>query len=109
MCIRDRVIGIPEPKKGKLIIVSEENYKNADGKSKKRIINKNSDGIDIYFNNVGKTDSNIISENTKIYINGKLSTKEEMNKLNPENIETVNINKNSNNGKEEDEIRIQTK
>ena len=36
------VIGIPEPKKGKLIIVSEENYKNADGKSKKRIINKNS-------------------------------------------------------------------
>ena len=54
-------------------------------------------------------DNNTIPENTKIYINGKISTKEEMNKLNPENIETVNINKNSNNGKEENEIRIQTK
>lgn len=54
-------------------------------------------------------DNNTISENTKIYINGKVSTKEEMNKLNPENIETVNVNKNVNNGKEENEIRIQTK
>ena len=54
-------------------------------------------------------DNNTIPENTKIYINGKASTKEEMNKLNPENIETVNVNKNVNNGKEENEIRIQTK
>lgn len=45
----------------------------------------------------------------KYYINGKLSTKEEMEKLKPENIATVNVNKNVNNGKEEGEIRIQTK
>lgn len=49
------------------------------------------------------------SENTKIYINGKLSTKEEMDKIKPENITTININRNKNNGKEENEIRIQTK
>ena len=45
----------------------------------------------------------------KYYINGKLSTKVEMEKLKPENIATVNVNKNVNNGKEEGEIRIQTK
>lgn len=45
----------------------------------------------------------------KYYINGKLSTKEEMDKLKPENIAAININKNVNNGKEEGEIRIQTK
>ena len=45
----------------------------------------------------------------KYYINGKLSTKEEMDKLNPNDIATVNVNKNVNNGKEEGEIRIQTK
>ena len=45
----------------------------------------------------------------KYYINGKLSTKEEMDKLNPNDIATVNVNKNVNNGKEESEIRIQTK
>ena len=49
------------------------------------------------------------SPKTKIYINGKLSTKEEMDKLNPNDIATVNVNKNVNNGKEEGEIRIQTK
>lgn len=51
----------------------------------------------------------IPSPKTKIYINGKLSTKEEMDKLNPNDIATVNVNKNVNNGKEEGEIRIQTK
>lgn len=45
----------------------------------------------------------------KYYINGKLSTKEEMEKLNPKDIAMVNVNKNVNNGKEEGEIRIQTK
>ena len=49
------------------------------------------------------------SPKTKIYINGKLSAKEEMDKLNPNDIATVNVNKNVNNGKEEGEIRIQTK
>lgn len=49
------------------------------------------------------------SPKTKIYINGKLSTKEEMDKLNPNDIATVNVNKNVNNSKEEGEIRIQTK
>jgi hypothetical protein len=32
-----------------------------------------------------------------------------MDKLNPNDIATVNVNKNVNNGKEEGEIRIQTK
>ena len=45
----------------------------------------------------------------KYYINGKISNKEEMDKLKPENIAAININKNVNNGKEEGEIRIQTK
>lgn len=51
----------------------------------------------------------MISENTKIYINGKLSTKDEMNKLRSENIKDININKNVSSGKEECEIKIQTK
>lgn len=45
----------------------------------------------------------------KIYINGKLSSREEMNKLSPDNIIRMDVNKNINNGKEENEIRIQTK
>lgn len=51
----------------------------------------------------------ISDKSIKYYINGKLSTKEEMDKLNPTDIATVNVNKNVNNGKEEGEIRIQTK
>ncbi|WP_374361134.1 M56 family metallopeptidase [Cloacibacterium sp.] len=51
----------------------------------------------------------ISDKSIKYYINGKLSTKEEMDKLNPNDIATVNVNKNVNNGKEEGEIRIQTK
>lgn len=60
-------------------------------------------------NGVKTFKANTISENTKIYINGNLSTKEEMEKINPNDIATVNVNKNVNNGKEEGEIRIQTK
>ncbi len=51
----------------------------------------------------------ISDKSIKYYINGKLSTKEEMDKLNPNDIATVNVNKNVNNGKEEGEIRIQMK
>ena len=51
----------------------------------------------------------ISDKSIKYYINGKLSTKEEMDKLNPNDIATVNVNKNVYNGKEEGEIRIQTK
>ena len=51
----------------------------------------------------------ISDKSIKYYINGKLSNKEEMDKLNPNDIATVNVNKNVNNGKEEGEIRIQTK
>lgn len=45
----------------------------------------------------------------KIYINGKEVTKEEMDKLKPEDIVTVNVNKTNNNGEERNEIIIQTK
>lgn len=53
--------------------------------------------------------NSVISDDTKIYINGKLTTKEEMDKLNPNDITTVNVNKTNNNGEENNEIRIQTK
>lgn len=72
---------------------------------------KNGDKENVYFKSKGRININPdnFSDNIKIYINGKLSTKEEMEKLKPENIATVNVNKNVNNGKEEGEIRIQTK
>ena len=103
------VIRTPEPKSGKLIIMSDTEFKDENGNVKRRVINKNSDGITINFSGIGKSDANIFNENTKIYINGKLSSKEEMDKLKPEYISTVNVYKNMNNGKEEGEIRIQTK
>lgn len=102
-------IRTPEPKSGKIIIMSDAKFKDDNGNVKGRVINKNSDGITISFSGIEKSNSSIFNDNTKIYINGKLSTKEEMEKLKPENIATVNINKNVNNDKEEGEIRIQTK
>lgn len=50
-----------------------------------------------------------VADDTRIYINGKPATKEEMNKLDPKDIVSVNVNKNNNNGEENNEIRIQTK
>ncbi|AZI69078.1 M56 family metallopeptidase [Cloacibacterium normanense] len=102
-------IRTPEPKSGKIIIMSDAKFKDDNGNVKGRVINKNSDGITISFSGIEKSNSSIFNDNTKIYINGKLSTKEEMDKLNPNDIATVNVNKNVNNGKEESEIRIQTK
>ena len=102
-------IRTPEPKSGKIIIMSDAKFKDDNGNVKGRVINKNSDGITISFSGIEKSNSSIFNDNTKIYINGKLSTKEEMDKLKPNDIATVNINKNMNNGKEEGEIRIQTK
>jgi len=50
------------------------------------------------------------TENTKIYINGKESTNEQMQELDPKKIKTVNINKTSTDGsKTTGEIRIETK
>lgn len=50
------------------------------------------------------------TENTKIYINGKESTNEQMQTLDPKKIKTVNINKTSTDGsKTTGEIRIETK
>lgn len=49
------------------------------------------------------------NKNIKIYIDGKLVDKAEMEKLNPNDIATVNVSKNNNNGKEEGEIKIVTK
>lgn len=45
----------------------------------------------------------------KIYINGKLSTQSELDKLKKEDIKTENIKKNTENGKSYNEIRIRTK
>ena len=89
--------------------MSDAKFKDDNGNVKGRVINKNSDGITISFSGIEKSNSSIFNDNTKIYINGKLSTKEEMDKLNPNDIATVNVNKNVNNGKEKGEIRIQTK
>jgi len=50
-----------------------------------------------------------LSEDVTVYIDGKLSTQEEMSKISPDSIESININKNSNNGKEKSEIKIRTK
>ena len=49
---------------------------------------------------ISSTNSNI-----KIFINGKASTRDEVNKLNPSDIESININKNNQSG----EIHIKTK
>lgn len=54
-------------------------------------------------------DKSTIDDNVKIYINDKPSTKEEMNKLKPEEIIRMDVNKKNNNGVENNEIRIQTK
>ncbi|MDR2205932.1 MAG: hypothetical protein LBE36_07240 [Flavobacteriaceae bacterium] len=48
-------------------------------------------------------------EDTKIYINGKKSTKQEMDALNPDDIESVSINSKSKDDKKSAEIRIKTK
>ncbi len=55
------------------------------------------------------SDKGAIDDNVKIYINEKPSTKEEMNKLKPEDIVRMDVNKTNTNGKENNEIRIQTK
>lgn len=49
------------------------------------------------------------SKNIKIYIDGKLVDKAEMEKMKPEDIATINVFKNNNNGIEEGEIKIETK
>ncbi len=50
------------------------------------------------------------TENTKIYIDGKTATHEQMQALDPKNIKSVNINKTSTDGsKTTGEIRIETK
>ncbi|GGP01252.1 hypothetical protein GCM10010992_01060 [Cloacibacterium rupense] len=56
-----------------------------------------------------KVDGKDYGKNVKIYIDGKLADKAEMEKLNPSDIATVNVYKNNNNGKEEGEIKIVTK
>lgn len=56
-----------------------------------------------------KVDGKDYGKNVKIYIDGKLADKDEMEKLNPSDIATVNVYKNNNNGKEEGEIKIVTK
>lgn len=56
-----------------------------------------------------KTEGEDSANSPKIYINGKAASKEEMNQLKPGDITTVNVFKTSNNGKNESEIRIQTK
>jgi len=70
------------------------------------IVTKNvSKTIKITSNNDGKLPNNNIPDDTKIFINGAESSKAEMQKLNPEEIESMNVI--NSNGKKE--IRIFTK
>ena len=50
-----------------------------------------------------------IEDDTKIYINGKLSSKSDVDVLNSKNISKVNINKSTSNGQNKNEIHIETK
>ena len=49
------------------------------------------------------------NKNIKIYIDGKLVDKAEVEKLNPNDISSISVNKSKNNGAEDGEIRIETK
>lgn len=49
------------------------------------------------------------NKNIKIYIDGKLVDKSEMEKLNPNDISSISVNKSKNNGAEDGEIKIETK
>ena len=48
-------------------------------------------------------------DNTKIYVDGKQVTKNELDALNVNNIASININKQENGNSKKGEIRIQTK
>ena len=49
------------------------------------------------------------NKNIKIYIDGKLVDKAEVEKLNPKDISSISVNKSKNNGAEDGEIKIETK
>ena len=49
------------------------------------------------------------NKNIKIYIDGKLVDKAEVEKLNPNDISSISVNKSKNNGAEDGEIKIETK
>ncbi|MBC7494340.1 MAG: hypothetical protein H7221_04970 [Flavobacterium sp.] len=67
------------------------------------------DGASVYIITKGeRSGPNPILYN-KIFINGKLSTQSELDKINKDSIKTQNINKNTENGKSFNEIRIITK
>lgn len=72
--------------------------------SERVIVRRTSPKVFMFKNKEGNS-----MDDAKIYINGKLVTKEEMDKLSPDNIIRMDVNKNVNNGKEENEIKIQTK
>ncbi len=72
------------------------------------IINKSKTPNAYYFNSNDMKNSSIDSD-TKIYINGKISTREELDQLKSEDIEKMNVNKNDNNGVKKTEIRVTTK
>lgn len=65
-------------------------------------------GNGFYFNSKNIENSKI-SGNIKYYINGKEVGKSEVDKLNSEDIDHINVNKNNKDGKESGEIRITTK
>ncbi len=82
--------------------------KNSEDKQRKVIVWNKEGNNKVYFNGNDLANSDI-PDNATIYINGKLSTKEDLKKLDSKDIETLNINKNSNNGKETNEIKIRTR
>lgn len=91
-------------------------YSNVSKKSPTdKVLRVNTDNIRINLKDQSLVGSGIKNlsgntENTKIYINGKESTNEQMQELDPQKIKTVNINKTSTDGsKTTGEIRIETK
>lgn len=78
-----------------------------------RVFRVNADNIKISNNGTSIIASGIKNtegiENMKIYIDGKESTKEQMEALKPESIKSININKKSTDGKTTGEIKIKTK
>lgn len=86
-------------------IIGTRKYIDSEKISNKAVLTAKKYQID-GFKNIIKSD---FDDNIKIYINGKTVSKEEMNKLNPKDIASVNVNKSNSDGKESGEINIKTK
>jgi hypothetical protein len=74
-----------------------------------RIITDGKDNLTSAINKVYVNGKDSFEGNMKIIIDGKESSKDELNDLNPNNIRDINVRKNNVNGKMEGEISVNTK